>query len=76
MSSHIHQHLLPFIKMISNKKEHGKGISELMLHFDNVFLESNKGERAKGISESMLHFDSNAFLESNKKEQCVTQIGI
>jgi hypothetical protein len=47
-----------------------------MLHFDNVFLESNKGERAKGISESMLHFDSNAFLESNKKEQCVTQIGI
>jgi hypothetical protein len=47
-----------------------------MLHFDNVFLESNKGERAKGISESMLHFDSNTFLESNKKEQCVTQIGI
>ncbi len=43
-----------------------------------LFIEmvSNKKERGKSINELMLCFGSNAFLKSNEKVQCVTQINI
>ncbi len=60
-----------FGETISNEKECGKGISELISRFgNNMFSKSNKNEHEKGISELMSCFGSNAFSESNEKEQC------
>ncbi len=44
----------------------------------SLFVEtiSNEKQHKKRISEPMSHFGSNAFLESNKKVQCVVRIGI
>jgi hypothetical protein len=41
-----------------------------------VEIVSNEKQHKKRVSEPMSHFGNNAFLESNKKVQCVTQIGI
>jgi len=65
-----------FVETTSNEKECKKGISQLMPCFNNTFLESKEEECRKGIIESMPCFNNNAFLESNEKVQCVTQIGI
>lgn len=57
-----------FAKIISNKKEHEKGINEPMSHFDsNTYSAFKEKESGKGITKTMSCFDSNTFLESNEK---------
>jgi hypothetical protein len=62
-----------FIETISNKKERGKGINELMSHFSsNMFSAFKEKKHEKGITNMMSHFNNNAFSKSNEKVQCVT----
>ncbi len=45
-----------FVETISNEKEHGKSINELMPHFNNMFSKSNqKSASLELISKNQYH---------------------
>jgi hypothetical protein len=58
-----------FIERISNEKEHGKGINQLMPHFgNNRFLKSNEEVQHVtriSIQKPILHFANNTIIFKN-----------